>query len=269
MIFCLKKQEGKQYIIILPMVNLVSRQFTIPFVKKVKEAKNTWTFYFDRTPIKNLYDFFPGQYNRITLPIEVLDGRGSSRQFTISSSPTEKDFLTVTTKISGKRSDFKSALFNLDPGTLVNFFGPLGGFYLKKEIKVGRVFLSGGIGITPFRSMVKYIADNNLTMRIILIASFSRVEEIVFYKELMDISKSKSNIDVVYTVSRTESRNDWQGETGRISESLIKKYVPDIHLREFMVVGPPIMVDDSVELLKKMGVLEEKIKAEHFTGYSN
>jgi len=249
------------------MQEFPSRLFFLPFIKKENIAKDTWTFYFSREKINNFYDFFPGQYNRVTLPIEPKDDMGNNRQFTISSSPTQKDYLTITTRKTEKKSDFKSAFFKLKPGTDIQFFGPLGGFYLREENKIPRVFLAGGIGITPFYSMIRYCADKNLNIPILLIVTFSNVEEVIFYDELSQISK-KSNMKVVYSVTHPEaSKMGWGGEMGRISESTIKKYVSDVKASEFMVTGPPPMVDSTVEILQNMHVPEDHLKVEYFTGY--
>src|SRR5258706_9744043 len=100
----------------MPM--FVSRQFFLPFVKQEKVAHNVWTFYFYRIG-QSVSGFFPGQYNNVTLPVK--DKNGNNRDFTISSSPTEKDYLTITTKMENKPSNFKSAFFHLVPGTKVEF----------------------------------------------------------------------------------------------------------------------------------------------------
>lgn len=239
-------------------------QVSVVFVKKEQVASDTYTYYFER---KNLTeDFLPGQYMRMTLPITATDGRGSSHFFTISSSPTKKDFLTVTTKRG--QSDFKNALFGLTPGTPVQIMAPIGGFLLRPEDQTPKVFLAGGIGITPFHSMITYAADLDLKTQLTLIVSFSTVEEIVFYDELTEIEKTHNNIKIIYSVSHPENSNKpWTGDKGRISEELIKKYIPDIMSPVFMVVGPPAMVDATEQLLKTMNIPLDHIKVEQFTGY--
>src|SRR3989344_8974556 len=103
------------------------RDFQLPFFKKEQVAKDTWEFYFDRTKIPDL-EFLPGQHLRLTIDLKNPDGRGNSRSLSISSSPLNKKYLTITTKIL--QSAFKKELVNITPGTVVNFFGPIGRFVL-------------------------------------------------------------------------------------------------------------------------------------------
>lgn len=241
--------------------------FMLPFLKKEQVAKETYSFYFDKTKNPD-YSFKPGQYTRVTLPITPTDDKGSYRLFTTCSSPLE-NYLMITTKISDdltKVSDFKKYFSSLKPGENVQFFGPMGGFLLPEEDTTSRVLLAGGIGITPFHSMLTFAAKKQLQITLTLFVSFSTVEEAVFLEELQSAEKENSNIKVIYTISHPE-RSNWQWEQGRISEELIKKYVQDLSKPIFMVAGPPPMVDGTVEMLQKMGIEEGKIKVDHFTGY--
>lgn len=240
------------------------QEMMLPFLKKEQVAKDTCSFFFDRKGVA--YDFLPGQYNRVTLPITATDGRGNSRFFTVSSSPLEKDYLTITTKQGP--SDFKKALFNLTQNEKMKFLGPMGGFVLHDEDMFDRVFLAGGIGITPFHSMITYSAAKNLQIPLVLFVSFSVPEEIVFYEELTTIAKEHSNIKIIYTITRPqESQQKWFGVTGRISEDLLKRYVSDITKPTYYIVGPPPMVEGTEKLLEQMGIAPEKVKVEQFTGY--
>lgn len=242
----------------------IAREFYLPFIKKEQIARDAYSFYFDRT--KADLSFLPGQYVRMTLDIDNPDNRGNSRPFTISSSPLEKNHIMITTKII--ESSFKERLIELASGEKVKFFGPLGGFVLKEEEKDNRVFLAGGIGITPFYSMITCANAEKLSIPITLIVSFSTIEDLVFYEELSDIAKKNLSIRVIYTVSHPEeSKSKWNGEIGRISEALIKKYVSNILEPQYFIVGPPAMVAVMEEVVFKMGVPNEKIFIENFTGY--
>jgi len=240
------------------------KEFYLPFVKKEKVAKDTYAFYFDQAELG--LDFLPGQYIRMTLDIDNPDNRGSSRFFTIASSPLEKEHIMITTKII--KSSFKKRLMMLKPQELVKFFGPMGGFILNEEEKDQRAFLAGGIGITPFHSMITYAFSKNLSIPITLLVSFSTTEDVFWHEKLQGIVKKNPYIRVIYTISHPEeSRVQWNGETGRISEALIKKYVPDIFKPLYYIVGPPAMVAAIEETVRKMGVSNERIFIENFTGY--
>ncbi len=227
------------------------QKLLLPFVKKEQIAKNTWSFYFSRD---NYPDFFPGQYNIVTIPDSDKNTPNLSHEFTICSSPTEMSFIMITTKIKVEHSVFKDKLLNLKSNSEVQFEGPKGGFYLRSEDKTSRVFISGGIGITPFHSMIKFAHDKKLKIPITLFASFSTKEEMIFFEELNEISNRNDYIKTVFLKER-------------ISEELIKKYAKDFQTPIFMLAGPPKMIDDITPILRSIGVEEENIKVDLFTGY--
>ena len=214
----------------------IAKDLYLPFLKKEKVANNTYTFYFDSS--KQNLTFLPGQYMRVILDIENPDNRGNSRFFTISSSPLDKKYITITTRII--QSSFKKRLADLRAGEKVKFFGPMGKFYFDENTKNNRVFLAGGIGLTPFHSMIKYAHSKKLSIQMTLIVSFSKANDMVFYDELSGIAKINSMIKVVYTI--THPTEEWKGERGRISASMIGKYVPNFLEPRYLIVGPPAIV---------------------------
>lgn len=209
------------------------------------------------------YDFFPGQYVTIHVPVDPADGNGKTRDFTIASSPLQKDSIIIVTK-EGK-TEAKKALTSLEIGQSVSMTRPHGGFYLREENKSHRIFLSGGIGITPFYSMITYNVDKQLHIPMTLMASFSVVEHIIFFDELLAITKQHPEIHVIYTLSREKNSSTF--EKGRISQELIQKYGGDIHNSFFMIAGAPEMVDDTIDIVEKMGIKNENIQSEQFPGY--
>lgn len=239
----------------------MSQQFQLPFVRKERLAKDTWSFFFDKSGLQ--YNFLPGQYNNMTLI--TREKKADTRSFTLAASPLEETFF-ITTKIG--ESAFKKTLSHLTPGTLVTFQGPMGGFYLREKDIRPRVFLSGGIGITPFRSMMHYVARKKLPIPITLIASFSSVADILFYKELTGISLIHPHLRAIFTISDKKNIIEtWRGEVGRISQSLIKKYVRDITVPLYAIVGSEKMTESIRKTLLKMEIPNEKIAVESFTGY--
>jgi ferredoxin-NADP reductase len=240
-----------------------SKPYTLRFLKKVAVAKDTYSFYFSRP---EQFEFIAGQYNRWTLPITATDGRGASRFFTISSSPLEKEYITITTKII--QSDFKKALLELKENDEMKIFGPMGEFTLDESDVREQIFIAGGIGITPFHSMLLYAGGKNLSLPLTLLASYSVPEEMVFYDELTQLAKEHQSIRIVYTITKLqESQTPWQGETGRVSEEMLKKYAKDVMQSVFYIVGPPPMVDGTKALLEQMKIPGENIRTEQFTGY--
>jgi ferredoxin-NADP reductase len=242
-------------------------QFTLPFLHKEYIAKDTYSFYFDLST-KPEYTFSAGQYTRLLLDLPEGDPRGRSRMFTTSSSPDQKDNLIITTKITDYPSIFKRQMMQIKKGQRVDFFGPMGGFILPTQSKRPLVFLAGGIGVTPFHSMLLYAAKINYKTPITLIASFSTVEEAIFFNELSKLGNDYPSIKVVYTISHPEdSREKWKGEKGRISEELIRKHISDMLLPDYFISGPSVMVGDMLNLLEEMKIPLDQVREEQLTGY--
>lgn len=237
----------------------LAKKFEFPFIKKERIANNTFTFHFKR---EGKFNFIAGQYFRISLPIEKPDQRGSSRYFTISSPNTNKEEIQITTKIL--KSSFKKKLHSLKKGNMVSFYGPLGFFAFSANNNKPKIFLAGGIGITPYHSILTNLDYKKFKAKILLIASFSWYKDVIFYEELKKIEKENPNIQIVYALTR-ESKEGF--EIGRISGKMIKKYSPEFLDSEFFVVGSPATEEELFNLVRKMGVLEEKIFKEHFSGY--
>ncbi len=233
--------------------------------EKRDEAKGTKTFIFDKP---QGFEYYAAQYAYFTLPeLKFPDSRGATRHFTLSSSPTE-DFISITIRIR-EQSGFKMTLDSLEIGSEVNFRGPSGTFCLENDTETEQqVFLAGGIGITPYRSIIKYVTDKNLQIPIHLIYSNSLPEEIAFRKELEGIAQSHPNIKVSMTVTKPEeSKETWNGLTGRIDENLIQSLTSDLQSPTYWLCGPPPMVTAIEETLEKLQIPQEKIRVEKFTGY--
>jgi len=239
-------------------------EFSLSFIEKKEIAKDTYSFFFDRSSQPD-YSFSPGQYVRIILDLPKLDIRGKSRMFTVSSSPGQKDVLVITTKILKNPSIFKQRMIGLKNGEEVKFFGPMGAFTLPDKSKRPLVFLSGGIGITPFHSMILHAVNQLYPVPITLIASFSYREEVIFYEEFEKIANKNPKIKVVYTLSQGDSLDI--EERGRISEKIIKNNILNISYPEYFICGSSLMVASSLELLESMDIPMEQVREEQMTGY--
>jgi glycine betaine catabolism B len=205
------------------------------------------------------FDYLPGQFMFITL------GGGEAqmtKHFTISSSPTEEHHIEMTKRLTGH--PFSDALAALEPGDEVMIEGPHGSFTFNGEYsKVG--LLSGGIGITPLRSMIRYSTDKRLDTKIALLYSNRTEDEIAFRDDLDSMHKQNPNLDVMYTL--TGPSQTWKGATGRISEEMLVKFVPDFMERVFFTSGPRKMVEAMISSLKNLSVPQQQIKWEYFPGY--
>lgn len=230
----------------------------LELVKKEKASKDAYSFYFNK-PLD--FTFIPGQYIKLFLDIKNPDDRGSSRYFTISSSPTD-EYIAITTRII--QSSFKIQLNSLIPGQIVRAFGPIGYFDYDPKVNMQSIFIAGGIGVTPFHSLLRYLNTQKQDPKITLFNSFSFKEESVFFEEFRKLELNKSNLKIVYSLTK----EDVVGfEKGRIDSDMIKRHAPNYLDSDFFIVGPLAMVDSICELITKMGVRDEKIFKEDFTGY--
>ena len=173
-------------------------------------------------------------------------------------------------------SPYKKRLSTLEEGAKVKVRGPEGQFVLHQDYSKPAVFISGGIGVTPFRSMIKYATDKRLPLRIIMFDSNRNKGNILFKKEFDDWENTNKNLKIIYTISEDQheqslpAADDWKGEYGRIDKSMILKYMDSnaINNPMFYVCGPPGMLKDMQSLLQEdMGIPKERIKVEEFTGY--
>lgn len=206
------------------------------------------------------FDYKPGQYMMVELDVDDPEN-GSIRSLSIASSPTE-NFLLFSTKIS--QSLFKQRFNSLQVGDKVKIKGPMGIFVLKEDAKE-IIFLGGGIGITPFRDMIKYSCDKKLSIKLTLLYSNKTPTDIVYMDEWPLFEKQNSNLKIVHTI--TENTTGWSGRTGRINEAMIKEFCNDLKNALFYICGPPGMVDGLSQLLKTMNVPQQNIKIEKFAGY--
>lgn len=217
-------------------------------------------------PLQKQLAFSPGQYMEWTLPHENPDSRGNRRYFTIASSPTERE-LRLGVKLYPKGSSYKEAMRKLDVDIPIVGAQVSGDFTLPKDTKQRLVFIAGGIGITPFRSMIKYLLDIKQPRPIVLLYANKTADEVV-YRDVFDEAQRRLGIGTVYTLTdRAKVPPGWQGRIGRIDANMIAEEVPDYLERIFYLSGPHAMVTVYEETLKGMGVSADQIKTDFFPGF--
>lgn len=237
------------------------QEFKVKLTGKRQEASGTKTFLFAKPAG---FEYIAGQYAYFTLPeLKFPDPRGKIRHFTISSSPTE-DFLSITVRVR-KESGYKQTLDQLPEGTEIDFRGPTGDFVLDEKDTKPQVMIAGGIGITPYRSIIKDINDRSLNTPIYLLYANSHEDEITFKTELDEIASKNSNIKVTYFISEPDA--NWKGEKGRMDSSSISHLTSHISRPTFWLCGPPLMVQALEEVMDKLKVPQENLKVEKFSGY--
>lgn len=233
-------------------------RFDAKILEAKKETPDVLRLRFD-TSGQN-FEFAPGQYLMLSIAPKL------TKPLSICSSPTKKGFIEISKKIT--ESDFSKKILSAKKGDTASIQGPFGRFALDESEK-NIVMLSGGIGITPLRSMIQYAADKKLPNKITLFCSNKTPEEIPFFQEFEELQKQNKNLKVIHSITRPkESRQKWSGHTGRINKELVLENVPNTNQCVFYSCGPPSMVDAMKQLLKEMNVPSEKIKTESFSGYT-
>jgi len=227
-----------------------------------QETYNVWTVKLAPPDGTQIYPYQPGQFHFITfqrgedLPVE-------EHHWTISSSPTEKQFVSSTIKESG---DFTSTIKFTKPGDLAVVQGPFGRFsHTFHPQDKDLVFIAGGIGITPFMSMLRHMRDTNADLDVTLLCANRAEKDIVFRSELDQIAAlERPRLKLIHVLSRTEQ--GWTGETGAIDRDKIQRFAGSgLEQKVFYVCGPPGMNTAVIATLRDMGVPYGRIRTEIFS----
>lgn len=240
-----------------------STYLAVKLKSREEVAEGTMAFRFER-PAN--WSFKAGQSVDMTLlNPPVTDSEGNTRAFSIASAPHE-DTLIVATRM--RDTAFKRTLKSLPLGSEVKIDGPFGNLTLHNNAAKTAVLFAGGIGITPFRSMVFRTARERLPHRIYLFFSNRRPEDAPFLEELRALEKENPNYKLIATMTQMEkSKRAWNGETGLINEKMLSKYLKDAASPIYYIAGPPGMVKGLREVLNKQGVDDDDVRTEEFSGY--
>jgi glycine betaine catabolism B len=241
---------------------LVSPKQKLLLTLKDKLQVGADTIDFTFTPDQKL-SFSPGQYMEWTFPHDGVDSRGNRRYFTIASSPTE-EMVKLGVKFYPNGSSYKRNLVSMNQGKKIVASQLAGSFVLPKDVNKKIVFIAGGIGITPFRSMIKYLLDTKQKRNITLLYS-NKIKSEIMYADIFD-KVSQLGIKTVYTLTG-ETPVNWRGRIGRIDAKMILAEIPDWKERYFYLSGPHIMVAAFEKVLKDMGVSQNQIKIDFFPGF--
>jgi ferredoxin-NADP reductase len=230
--------------------------------EKHEVAKGTLLVTFDL--LGEEVDFRPGQYFFVTLPdVGHQDDRGLRRHITVVTSPNERGVLGFATRM--RDSAFKRTLRKLPMGAEVDVEAPKGQFALPEDLSRPLVFVAGGIGITVFRSMLRYIREEQLPYRVTLIYSNRDRESTAFLDELEELERELRDVRLILTMTQDPG---WDGETRKVNTRFFHDYLgDDLNEFTFMVAGPPSMAEGVQHALADAGVKEENMIAERYTGY--
>ncbi|MGD6934436.1 MAG: FAD-dependent oxidoreductase [Candidatus Bathyarchaeia archaeon] len=218
---------------------------------------DTTSFRFSRP--KEL-EYKPGQYFFVTIK---QGGKELTKHFSFSTSPTETAFIEFTKKLTDH--EYSMALKAAKVGDWARIDAPYGKFTFEGEHpKIA--LLCGGIGITPFISIIKNATDKNLDTKITLFYGCRTEADVAFKTELEELAKKNSKFKLMIVLSQASS--DWKGAAGYINAEMVQKEVPDFKDTVFFACGPPPMVTAMQGLVEKLGLPKEQLKLELFTGYT-
>lgn len=245
------------------MSDEASTGYTVKLNGREPVAEETMAFHFDKPAG---FDFRAGQAADITLinPPET-DAEGNIRTFSIVSAPFE-DRLTFATRM--RDTAFKRVLKSTPLGTSVKISDPSGSLTLHKNSSKAGIFLAGGIGITPFHSILREAAHDKLPHLLYLFYSNRRPEDAAFLDELYDLQKLNPNFRFVPTMTEMEkSKRKWAGKTGFIDSRMLTETLSSLQGPIYYIAGPPAMVAGMRQMLISAGADEDDIRTEEFAGY--
>ncbi len=231
---------------------------------RTEVATETMAFRFERP---QRFDFKAGQAIDLTLtnPPET-DAEGNTRTFSIASSPFEHELVFATRM---RDTAFKRSLKKVPLGTAVTISAPSGSFTLHKNPAKPAVFLAGGIGITPFLSIIRQAGHDRLPHQLRLFYSTRRPEDAAFLDELRALEKRNSNFRLIPTMTELEhsATKRWQGETAFIGREMLLRHLERLEGPIYYIAGPPAMVAAMKQMLASAGADEDDIRTEDFAGY--
>ncbi len=225
-------------------------------------AQGTMSFIFAKPAD---WDYRAGQFIDITLldPPET-DAEGDTRGFTVSSAPSE-GVITITTRL--RDTAFKRVLQTMPLGSCVKIEGPFGDLRLHHASRPA-VVITGGIGITPFRSILtETIATGGLPYPVALLYANRHPQDAAFLEELKELARQDPNLTFVPTMSGLENDDPWEGERGHIDAAMLARHLDGWNDAIYYLTGPSGMVHALRTMLVGAGVDEDDIRTEEFTGY--
>lgn len=237
--------------------------YEVRLERREEIAEGTMAFHFAKPAA---FNFKAGQAIDVVLvDPPTTDIQSSRHTFSIVSAPFQGE-LVVATRM--RDSAFKRALKSLPIGSRAKLEGPFGSLTLHHDRARGALFIAGGIGITPFMSILRQAAKDQLPQRLLLLYSNRRPEDAAFLAELQELEQRNKNFRLVATMTEmNHSTRKWDGATGFVNADMVKRCAGELAAPVCYVVGPPAMVVAMQDVLSRAGVAEDNVRTEEFYGY--
>lgn len=238
-------------------------EYEMTLMDRQRVARNTIAFWFDTNGAH--YEFRAGQHADFTFWQPLVNCEGDiSRTFSLANSPHDRRLAMIAFRM--RETPFKVALKTAALGTKFKVSRPRGAFTLHKDITRPAVFLAGGIGITPIRSILHWAAQEHLPHKLYLFYSNRVAEDAAFLEELEGLATRNRSLTLIPTVTRGKSPS-WPYENGQIGFNLLRRYVHGLNGPVYYVAGPSGMVTAMTTLLRSSGISDDDIKTEEFGDY--
>ena len=238
-------------------------EYEMTLMDRQRVARNTMAFWFDTDGAH--YEFRAGQHADFTFGQAFVNCEGdNSRTFSLANSPHDKHLAMIALRM--RETPFKMSLKTAALGTRFKVSRPRGSFTLHKDANRPAVFLAGGIGITPIRSILRWATEEHLPHKLYLFYSNRVSEDAAFLEELEGLATRNRSFTLIPTLTRGKSPT-WPYENGPIDLNLLRRYVHGLNGPVYYVAGPSGMVTAMTTLLHSSGISDDDIKTEEFGDY--